>query len=85
MAVHLGFALLALVSMSVAFAPDCKDLIKPLVLEDHSEIHGKWIYVMGSADHLFFQNALKTLQSSWIDLSPKSGQKTATLRWGDRM
>uniref|UniRef100_A0AAY5KEE4 Apolipoprotein M n=1 Tax=Esox lucius TaxID=8010 RepID=A0AAY5KEE4_ESOLU len=85
MAVHLVLALLALASLSVASTPDCKELIKPLVLEDHTEIYGKWVYVMGSADQLFFQNALRTLQSSWIDLSATSDHKAVTLRWGDRI
>lgn len=38
MAVQLVVALLALASMSAASAPDCKELVKPLVLEDHTEV-----------------------------------------------
>ncbi|KAL0979271.1 hypothetical protein UPYG_G00183050 [Umbra pygmaea] len=85
MVVQLVLALLALATLSASIAPDCKELIKPLVLEDHTEIYGKWIYVMGTADHLFFQNALRTLQSSWIDLLATSDHKVVTLRWGDRI
>uniref|UniRef100_A0A674DG91 Uncharacterized LOC115164373 n=1 Tax=Salmo trutta TaxID=8032 RepID=A0A674DG91_SALTR len=85
MAVQLVVALLALASLSAASVPDCKELVKPLVLEDHTELYGKWVYVMGSADHLFFQNALGTLKSSWIDLSATSDHKVVTLRWGDRI
>ncbi|CAB1322086.1 unnamed protein product, partial [Coregonus sp. 'balchen'] len=85
MSVQLVVALLALGFLSAASAPVCKELVKPLVLEDHTEIYGKWVYVMGSADHSVFQNALGTLKSSWIDLSATSDHQVVTLRWGDRI
>ncbi|XP_055743215.1 300 kDa antigen AG231-like isoform X1 [Salvelinus fontinalis] len=85
MSVQLVVALLALASLNAASAPLCKELVKPLLLEDHTEIYGKWVYVMGSTDHSVFQKALGTLKSSWIDLSATSDQQVVTLRWGDRI
>ncbi|XP_070992434.1 saxitoxin and tetrodotoxin-binding protein 2-like [Oncorhynchus clarkii lewisi] len=85
MSVQLVVSLLALASLNAASAPLCKELVKPLVLEDHTEIYGKWVYVMGSADHSVFQKALGTLKSSWIELSATSDHQVVTLRWGDRI
>ncbi|XP_042187409.1 uncharacterized protein LOC121847934 isoform X1 [Oncorhynchus tshawytscha] len=85
MSVQLVVSLLALASLNAASTPLCKELVKPLVLEDHTEIYGKWVYVMGSADHSVFQKALGTLKSSWIDLSATSDHQVVTLRWGDRI
>lgn len=49
----------------------------------YTEVFGKWIYVMGAGDPKQYHDALESLKSSWIDLSPTSSDQIVTLRWGD--
>lgn len=46
MATQLVIALLAFTSLSVASEPDCKELVKPLVLDSHSPV-SIWVHVLG--------------------------------------
>lgn len=78
-----GVFLLALVSLSAAAAPDCKDLIQPYMPDDPKLVLGKWVYVMGAGDPKPYHKALESLKSSWIELSPTSQSHVLTLRWGD--
>uniref|UniRef100_A0AAQ5YH28 Apolipoprotein M n=1 Tax=Amphiprion ocellaris TaxID=80972 RepID=A0AAQ5YH28_AMPOC len=83
MALAVVVFLFTLTSLSAASAPDCKDLIKPFMPEDPKLVFGKWVYVMGAGDPKTYHNALASLKSSWIDLSPTSNNLIVTLRWGD--
>ncbi|XP_029916204.1 uncharacterized protein LOC115365373 [Myripristis murdjan] len=85
MAVQLVLALLALFSLSAASEPDCEELVKPLSLEDRSPIYGKWIFLAGTSDNEDFLKHLKTVNNSWIELSPSSDSNVVNLRWGDKI
>uniref|UniRef100_A0A3Q1AN77 Apolipoprotein M n=1 Tax=Amphiprion ocellaris TaxID=80972 RepID=A0A3Q1AN77_AMPOC len=82
MSVQFCLALLALSSLTAASDPGCEELLK--ILEDRSKLHGKWIYYAGvSATEGI--NYLKSIQSSWIELSPIPDSDDMTLRYGDKM
>ncbi|XP_056143832.1 uncharacterized protein LOC130119354 [Lampris incognitus] len=85
MAVHLIFGLLALSCLGAASEPDCKELLKPLVLDDRSPLYGKWIFYAGTSDVEDFLKFLKTIKTSWIDIAPIADSGNITLRWGDRI
>ncbi|XP_062379989.1 saxitoxin and tetrodotoxin-binding protein 1-like isoform X3 [Sardina pilchardus] len=63
------FALLALTGA----APVCEELVKPLNVEDLTPMLGKWLFLSGFSDKKLFQDILKVVNSSWMDLTP-SGQ-----------
>ncbi|XP_077571666.1 uncharacterized protein LOC144195728 [Stigmatopora nigra] len=73
----------ALASLCGASAPDCGDLIQPFIPDDQELIFGKWVYVMGAGDPMPYHQAMGSIKSSWIELSPTSTDHTVTLRWGD--
>ncbi|XP_076586233.1 uncharacterized protein LOC143320456 [Chaetodon auriga] len=83
MSVKFCLALLALSSLTAASDPDCDELLKPL--EDRNRVYGKWIFHAGTSDNAELLKELKTISSSWIDISPMSGSDDYTLRWGDKM
>jgi len=83
MSVKFCLALLALSSLTAASDPDCEELLKPL--EDHTQIAGKWIFHVGTSSHEECLSELKTVSSSWIELSPIPGSDDMTLRWADKM
>ncbi|XP_044053682.1 uncharacterized protein LOC122876877 [Siniperca chuatsi] len=83
MSVHFCLALLALSSLTAASDPDCEELLKPL--EDRSRISGKWIFHAGTSDNKELLKELKTINSSWIELSPITDSDDMTLHWGDKM
>lgn len=66
-------AFLGLFSLNQATLPGCKELITPLTLEDDSKIiMGKWIFLEGIADHHFFTDILKAVNSSWMEFGPST-------------
>ncbi|KAM3611069.1 uncharacterized protein V6R79_013008 [Siganus canaliculatus] len=82
MFVRFGFALLAVSCLTAAFDLDCEALDR--LQEDRSQITGKWIFAAGTTDHKEDLEALKSINSSWIDLTPIPDSEDMTLRWGDR-
>ncbi|XP_072244175.1 saxitoxin and tetrodotoxin-binding protein 1-like [Leuresthes tenuis] len=85
MAAQLVVALLALASLGAASEPDCKELVKPLVLDSHSPIYGKWVLHVGSWDEPSLKSDLVSVNSSWVELSPSSDNEDITLYWADRL
>ncbi|XP_040011208.1 uncharacterized protein LOC120805228 [Xiphias gladius] len=83
MSAHFCLALLALSSLTAASDPGCEELIKPL--EDRSQVSGKWIFHAGTADNTELLKELKTINSSWMELSPSSDTDNMTLHWGDKV
>ncbi|XP_037396301.1 saxitoxin and tetrodotoxin-binding protein 2-like [Pygocentrus nattereri] len=80
----LGF--LVLLAISQAADPSCKDLTKPLVLEDdYSSMMGKWIFTEGIANHPLFTNILLTVNSSWVEFAPSSLKDTVILSQGNML
>lgn len=85
MAVQLVVSVLVLASLSAAADPDCSEVIKPRVLEDQSQIHGKWILHVSSWDEPSLKKDLVTVKSSWIELEPMSDDKMMSIYWADRI
>ncbi|XP_038147747.1 uncharacterized protein LOC119787782 [Cyprinodon tularosa] len=85
MAAQLVVALLAFTSLSATAEPDCKELVKPLVLDSHSPIYGKWVLHVGSWDKHGLKSDLQSVHSSWVDLSPTSDSGVIALYWADRL
>lgn len=82
MSVQFCLALLALSSLTAASDPDCEELLK--TLEDRSKLHGKWIYYAGVAASEGTMY-LKSIKSSWIELTPIPDSDDMTLRYGDKI
>ncbi|KAI4879315.1 hypothetical protein NFI96_022619, partial [Prochilodus magdalenae] len=70
----LGF--LVLLAVTQADDPKCEDLTKPLVLEDHSAILGKWFLIEGLSSNPWLQNGLRMINSSWMAFAPGSPKDT---------
>ncbi|XP_053277228.1 uncharacterized protein LOC128438640 [Pleuronectes platessa] len=86
MAAQLVAALLALASLGVSSEPtDCKELVKPLVLDSHSPIYGKWVFHVGTWDEPGLKTDLLTVNSSWVELSASSDSGVMTIYWADRL
>ncbi|KAM9393979.1 saxitoxin and tetrodotoxin-binding protein 2-like [Pholidichthys leucotaenia] len=85
MAAQLVVALLALTSLGVASEPDCKELVKPLLLDSHSPIYGKWVLHVGMWDESGLKNDLVSVTSAWLELSPSTESEVITLYWADRL
>lgn len=85
MAAQLVVALLALTSLGAASEPDCKELVKPLILDSHSPIYGKWVLHVGSWDQPGLKNDLVSVSSSWVELSASSDDGVMTIYWADRL
>ncbi|MEQ2235535.1 hypothetical protein ILYODFUR_003307 [Ilyodon furcidens] len=85
MAAQLVVALLAFISLSVSSEPDCKELVKPLVLDSHSPIYGKWVLHVGSWDKHDLKTDLQSVHSSWVELSPTTDSGVISLYWADRL
>jgi len=64
---------------------ECKDLVKPLVLDSHSPIYGKWVLVSGAWDKPGLKADLSTVRSSWVELSASADQGVLTIYWADRL
>jgi len=63
----------------------CKDLLKPLVIDSQSPIYGKWVWSAGAWNKPGLKNAVSTVKSSWVELSPTADQGVITIRWADRL
>ncbi|KAG7490335.1 hypothetical protein JOB18_033338 [Solea senegalensis] len=86
MAAQLVAALLALASLCAASeSTDCKELVKPLVLDSHSPIYGKWVLHVGAWDQLGLKNDLISVNSSWVELSASSDTGVISMYWADRL
>ncbi|XP_047447067.1 uncharacterized protein LOC125011782 [Mugil cephalus] len=85
MAAQLVVALLALASLSAASDLDCKELVKPRVLDSHSPIYGKWVLHVAGWDQPGLKTDLEVLDSSWVDLSASSDSNVLTIYWADRL
>ncbi|XP_044053680.1 uncharacterized protein LOC122876876 isoform X1 [Siniperca chuatsi] len=85
MAAQLVVALLALTSLGAASELDCKELVKPLVLDSHSPIYGKWVLHVGSWDQPGLKSDLVSVNSSWVELSASSDSGVITIYWADRL
>ncbi|XP_074525648.1 saxitoxin and tetrodotoxin-binding protein 2-like [Halichoeres trimaculatus] len=86
MAAQLVVALLALASLCAAAPePNCKELVKPLVLDSHSPIYGKWVLHVASWDEPDLKSDLVVVNSSWVDLSASSDTGFIALYWADRV
>ncbi|XP_030593778.1 uncharacterized protein LOC115785959 [Archocentrus centrarchus] len=77
--------LLALASLGVASKPDCKELVKPLVLDSHSPIYGKWVLHVASWDDPALKRDILSVNSSWVDVSASSESGVITIYWADRL
>lgn len=62
---------------------DCKALLSPPFIQDHSPIYGKWYLIIGASDNAFFHTSLTPVKSGWIDIEPTGDATMLTLRWGD--
>ncbi|XP_056149325.1 uncharacterized protein LOC130123989 isoform X2 [Lampris incognitus] len=85
MAAQLVVALLALTSLGAASEPNCEELVKPLVLDSHSPIYGKWVLQVGSWDQPSLKSDLVSVKSSWVEQSPSSDSGVMTIYWADRL
>ncbi|XP_076015906.1 uncharacterized protein LOC143008164 [Genypterus blacodes] len=88
MAAQLLVALLALSSLVAAADPsdpDCKALVKPLVLDSHSPIYGKWVLAVGMWDEPGLKSDLVTVNTSWVELSASSDSGVLAVYWADRL
>ncbi|XP_054630792.1 uncharacterized protein LOC129180386 [Dunckerocampus dactyliophorus] len=86
MSAQLLVVLLAFTALCAASSePDCKDLVKPLLLDDHSPVFGKWVLHVGSWDEPGLKSDLVVVNTSWIELSPSSQTGVISLYWADRL
>ncbi|KAL3063101.1 hypothetical protein OYC64_002812 [Pagothenia borchgrevinki] len=85
MAAQLVVALLAFTSLSVASDPNCTELVKPLVLDSHSPIYGRWVLHVGTWDQPGLKSDLVSVNGSWVDLSASSDSGVMTIYWADRL
>ncbi|XP_024908838.1 uncharacterized protein LOC103398126 isoform X2 [Cynoglossus semilaevis] len=77
---------LALISLSAASeSAECKELVKPLVLDSHSPIYGKWVLHIGTWDNVGLKNDLVSVNGSWVELSASSDSGVITIYWADRL
>ncbi|KAM8887567.1 uncharacterized protein AB9W97_014081 [Spinachia spinachia] len=82
MSVQCSLALLALSFVTASSDLGCEELLKPQ--GDRSKLSGKWIFHAGTSDNEMFLKEHRTINSSWIELSPIPDSEDMTLRWGDR-
>ncbi|KAK5932684.1 hypothetical protein CgunFtcFv8_004368 [Champsocephalus gunnari] len=85
MAAQLVVALLAFTSLSAASDPNCTELVKPLVLDSHSPIYGRWVLHVGTWDQPSLKSDLVLVNGSWVDLSASSDSGVMTIYWADRL
>ncbi|XP_054467452.1 uncharacterized protein LOC129101600 [Anoplopoma fimbria] len=83
MPVQFCLALLALSYLTAASDPGCEELLKPL--EDRSQVSGRWIFHAGTSNNEKLLKALRTINSSLIELASLPDSDDMTLRWGDRI
>ncbi|KAK1893358.1 Serine--tRNA ligase [Dissostichus eleginoides] len=85
MAAQLVVALLAFTSLSAASDPNCTELVKPLLLDSHSPIYGRWVLHVGTWDQPGLKSDLVSVNGSWVDLSASSDSGVMTIYWADRL
>ncbi|XP_061088561.1 uncharacterized protein LOC133122550 [Conger conger] len=62
-------AVLSLLSLSAAVPVPCEEKIRPLLLQDFSQISGKWIVIEVAANQEY-NGIHKAAKSSWIEILP---------------
>ncbi|KAL6114334.1 uncharacterized protein ACO6RY_05123 [Pungitius sinensis] len=83
MSVQCCLALLALSVVTAASDPGCEELLK--TQSDRSKVSGKWIFYAGTSDNPKLLKELRTLISSWIEISPIPDSEDMVFRWGDKL
>lgn len=79
------FASLCVAVDDEAAHPDCAELLKPLVLDSHSPIYGKWVLSVAAWDRPGLKDDLITLKSAWIELSGSTDEGVLDVYWADRL
>ncbi|XP_063046719.1 saxitoxin and tetrodotoxin-binding protein 1-like [Engraulis encrasicolus] len=74
-------AILALLALTGA-DPDCESLIKPLDMKE-PPVTGNWRFLTGFADHELFANLLKTLNNSYLTMTPTEQSDTFLMHVGN--
>ncbi|KAM4629994.1 uncharacterized protein ACJ7VT_022728 [Polymixia lowei] len=75
-----GLLVAGLCLSSSAPAPeDCPPLVAPLPLDEPSKILGRWIFIEGFTDHKMYDTILKTVNSSWISITPSTSSNNNSL------
>uniref|UniRef100_W5M0M9 Lipocalin/cytosolic fatty-acid binding domain-containing protein n=1 Tax=Lepisosteus oculatus TaxID=7918 RepID=W5M0M9_LEPOC len=77
-------AVFSIAALSSAAPLQCEGTVKPLIIEDPTEIFGKWFLLAAATDYKVYQDMLKDLQSSWIEFSPLTAN-TTVLNQGYKM
>ncbi|XP_072289656.1 saxitoxin and tetrodotoxin-binding protein 1-like [Eucyclogobius newberryi] len=85
MAPQLYICLLALVFLRATAEPECKNLVKPLVLDSHSPIYGRWVLSVASWDKDELKDDLFSVKASLVELSAHPDNEHLTVFWADRM
>ncbi|XP_077417831.1 uncharacterized protein LOC144049079 [Vanacampus margaritifer] len=80
---HYFLGLLALSYLTASSDLSCEELVSPL--DDRNLISGKWIFNVGTSDNKDFLDELKTIVSSWIELSPVPNSDNFTMIWRDKI
>uniref|UniRef100_A0A8C5I7Y9 Uncharacterized protein n=1 Tax=Gouania willdenowi TaxID=441366 RepID=A0A8C5I7Y9_GOUWI len=81
MAFYCSVLFLAVMALAAASDPNCENLTK--TVEDEKTLYGKWLLYAATADCDKNLQELKTINSSWIELSPLGDGKDMVLRYGD--
>ncbi|CAL9708251.1 unnamed protein product [Knipowitschia caucasica] len=77
--------LLALAFLRATAEPECQNLVKPLVLDSHSPIYGKWVLHVASWDKEELKDDLFSVKASLVELSAHADNEHLTVYWADRM
>ncbi|XP_020776558.1 uncharacterized protein LOC110156691 [Boleophthalmus pectinirostris] len=85
MAPQFLISLLALIFLRATAEPECKNLVKPLVLDSHSPIYGKWVLHVASWDKEELKEDLFSVKTSLVELSAHPDNEHMTVYWADRM
>ncbi|KAJ8283902.1 hypothetical protein COCON_G00027520 [Conger conger] len=63
-------AVLSLLSLSAAVPVPCEEQVRPLLLQDFSQISGKWIVIETTVDQEKYAALHKSTNSSWMEILP---------------
>ncbi|XP_077376663.1 uncharacterized protein LOC144018430 [Festucalex cinctus] len=80
---HYCLGLLALSYLTASSDLSCEELVTHL--DDRNLVSGKWIFNVGTSDNKDFLDELKTITSSWIELSPVPNSDNVTMIWRDKI
>ncbi|CAL1585768.1 unnamed protein product [Knipowitschia caucasica] len=85
MAPQLYVFLLVLAFLRATAEPECQNLVKPLVLDRHSPIYGKWVLHVASWDKEELKDGLFSLKATMMEVSAHADNEHLTVYWVDRM